>query len=73
MGLLGGERGGFRPVARGGVSVDADQNAAGLDLLALDRLLALALGVDAWRHEQAFERTRRNRPDLLSADELADD
>ena len=29
--------------------------------------------VDAWRHEQAFERTRRNRPDLLSADELEDD
>jgi tRNA (guanine37-N1)-methyltransferase len=28
--------------------------------------------VDAWRHEQAFERTRRNRPDLLSADELED-
>ena len=26
--------------------------------------------VDAWRHEQAFERTRRNRPDLLSEDEL---
>ena len=26
--------------------------------------------VDAWRHEQAFERTRRNRPDLLGADEL---
>jgi tRNA (guanine37-N1)-methyltransferase len=24
--------------------------------------------VDAWRHEQAFERTRRNRPDLLDAD-----
>ena len=29
--------------------------------------------VDAWRHEQAFERTRRNRPDLLDTDELADD
>lgn len=29
--------------------------------------------VDAWRHEQAFERTRRLRPDLLSAEELADD
>ena len=29
--------------------------------------------VDAWRHEQAFERTRRNRPDLLTEDELADD
>ena len=29
--------------------------------------------VDAWRHEQAFERTRRNRPDLLSADELKGD
>lgn len=29
--------------------------------------------VDAWRHEQAFERTRRNRPDLLSADELEGD
>jgi tRNA (guanine37-N1)-methyltransferase len=29
--------------------------------------------VDAWRHEQAFERTRRNRPDLLGADELEDD
>ena len=29
--------------------------------------------VDAWRHEQAFERTRRNRPDLLSDDELEDD
>lgn len=29
--------------------------------------------VDAWRHEQAFERTRRLRPDLLTADELADD
>ena len=28
--------------------------------------------VDAWRHEQAFERTRRNRPDLLSEDELTD-
>lgn len=28
--------------------------------------------VDAWRHEQAFERTRRNRPDLLSRDELED-
>ena len=28
--------------------------------------------VDAWRHEQAFERTRRNRPDLLSPDELTD-
>ena len=28
--------------------------------------------VDAWRHEQAFERTRRNRPDLLSEDELGD-
>lgn len=26
--------------------------------------------VDAWRHEQAFERTRRNRPDLLDDDEL---
>ena len=25
--------------------------------------------VDAWRHEQAVERTRRNRPDLLSDDE----
>ncbi len=29
--------------------------------------------VDAWRHEQAFERTRRNRPDLLAPDELLDD
>jgi tRNA (guanine37-N1)-methyltransferase len=29
--------------------------------------------VDAWRHERAFERTRRLRPDLLSAEELADD
>jgi tRNA (guanine37-N1)-methyltransferase len=29
--------------------------------------------VDAWRHEQAFERTRRNRPDLLGPDELEDD
>ena len=29
--------------------------------------------VDAWRHEQAFERTRRLRPDLLTTDELADD
>ena len=28
--------------------------------------------VDAWRHEQAFERTRRNRPDLLSEAELED-
>ena len=28
--------------------------------------------VDAWRHEQAFERTRRNRPDLLTEDELGD-
>jgi tRNA (guanine37-N1)-methyltransferase len=28
--------------------------------------------VDAWRHEQSFERTRRNRPDLLSDDELRD-
>jgi tRNA (guanine37-N1)-methyltransferase len=28
--------------------------------------------VDAWRHEQAYERTRRNRPDLLTADELED-
>jgi tRNA (guanine37-N1)-methyltransferase len=28
--------------------------------------------VDAWRHEQSFERTRRNRPDLLSEDELRD-
>ncbi len=28
--------------------------------------------VDAWRHEQAYERTRRNRPDLLAADELED-
>lgn len=28
--------------------------------------------VDAWRHEQSFERTRRNRPDLLSDDELGD-
>ena len=28
--------------------------------------------VDAWRHEQAFERTRRNRPDLLSEVELED-
>ncbi len=28
--------------------------------------------VDAWRHEQAFERTRRNRPDLLTAAELED-
>ena len=28
--------------------------------------------VDAWRHEQAFERTRRNRPDLLAEDELED-
>ncbi|MEX1296851.1 MAG: tRNA (guanosine(37)-N1)-methyltransferase TrmD [Candidatus Limnocylindrales bacterium] len=26
--------------------------------------------VDAWRHEQAFERTRRIRPDLLTEDEL---
>ncbi|MGD8487077.1 MAG: tRNA (guanosine(37)-N1)-methyltransferase TrmD [Chloroflexota bacterium] len=26
--------------------------------------------IDAWRHEQAFARTRRNRPDLLSRDEL---
>jgi tRNA (guanine37-N1)-methyltransferase len=25
--------------------------------------------VDAWRHEQAFERTQRNRPDLLTDDE----
>lgn len=29
--------------------------------------------VAAWRHEQAFERTRRHRPDLLSEDELAGD
>jgi len=29
--------------------------------------------VDAWRHDQAFERTRRDRPDLLTGDELADD
>lgn len=29
--------------------------------------------VDAWRHEQAFERTRRVRPDLLDEDELAAD
>jgi tRNA (guanine37-N1)-methyltransferase len=29
--------------------------------------------VDAWRHDQAFERTRRNRPDLLTGDELSDD
>ena len=29
--------------------------------------------VDAWRHEQAFDRTRRVRPDLLSKDELEDD
>jgi tRNA (guanine37-N1)-methyltransferase len=29
--------------------------------------------VDAWRHEQAFERTRRVRPDLLTEDELGDD
>jgi tRNA (guanine37-N1)-methyltransferase len=28
--------------------------------------------VDAWRHEQAFERTRRVRPDLLEPDELED-
>jgi tRNA (guanine37-N1)-methyltransferase len=28
--------------------------------------------VDAWRHEQAFERTRRVRPDLLSSEELED-
>lgn len=28
--------------------------------------------VDAWRHEQAYERTRRNRPDLLSEDELGE-
>ena len=28
--------------------------------------------VDTWRHEQAFERTRRVRPDLLEPDELAD-
>jgi len=28
--------------------------------------------VDAWRHEQAYERTRRDRPDLLSPDELED-
>jgi tRNA (guanine37-N1)-methyltransferase len=29
--------------------------------------------VDAWRHERAFERTRQNRPDLLSDDELEGD
>lgn len=29
--------------------------------------------VDAWRHEQAFERTRRNRPDLLTEEELQAD
>ncbi len=29
--------------------------------------------VDAWRHEQAFERTRRSRPDLLSEDDLTSD
>lgn len=28
--------------------------------------------VDAWRHEQAHQRTRHNRPDLLSEDELRD-
>ena len=25
--------------------------------------------VDAWRHDQAYERTRRNRPDLLAGEE----